>query len=147
MIGNVVMFVFSVYEYVIKFISNCCSRVDSSIILLCVIMSLAHFWFKNHLFWPSCFSVSSHFQVLVTTFSSVFLSTCPNHLGLASLIFSFMFATPALAFISSVLIFLILFFPTSVSIFASLFILVLSSMPRSSRLVIISSHVGATERG
>ena len=135
------MFEFSVYEYVIKFISNCCSRVDSSIILVvlgkCVIMSLAHFWFKNHLFWPSCFSVSSHFQVLVTTFSSVFLSTCPNHLGLASLIFSFMFATPALAFISSVLIFLILFFPTSLSTFSSLSILVLSSMPGSSRLVII----------
>ena len=74
----------------------------------------------------------SVFHVLITTSCSVFLSTCPNHISLpcshyyillcislhvlnhhslASLIFSLMFATPALALISSFLIFPILFIP------------------------------------
>ena len=48
---------------------------------------------------------TSIFHVLITTSSSVFLSTWPNHLSLASIIFSLMFATPALALISSFLIF------------------------------------------
>ena len=48
---------------------------------------------------------TSIFHVLITTSSSVFLSTRPNHISLTSLIFSLMFATPALALISSVLIF------------------------------------------
>ena len=52
----------------------------------------------------------SIFHVLITTSSSVFLSACPNHLSLTSLIFSLMFATPALALISNVLIFSILHF-------------------------------------
>ena len=46
-----------------------------------------------------------------TTSSSVFVSTCPNYLSLASLMFSPMFSTPALALISSFLIFSILFIP------------------------------------
>ena len=46
-----------------------------------------------------------------TTCSSVFPSTCPKHLSLASLIFSLMFATPALALIYSFLIFSILSIP------------------------------------
>ena len=36
--------------------------------------------------------------------SSVFLSTWPNHLSLTSLMFSLMFATPAIALVSSLLI-------------------------------------------
>ena len=39
-------------------------------------------------FRSSYLSVSTHFHVLITTSSSVFLSTWPNHLSLASLIFS-----------------------------------------------------------
>ena len=49
----------------------------------------------------SYLSVSTHFHVLITTSSSVFLSTWPNHLSLASLILSLMFATPALGLITS----------------------------------------------
>ena len=47
--------------------------------------------------------------VLITIPSSVFLSTSPNHLGLASLIRSHVCATPALALTYSVPIFSILF--------------------------------------
>ena len=54
---------------------------------------------------------TSIFHVLITTSSSVFLSTCPNHPSLASLIFSLMFATPTLALSSSVPIFSTLFIP------------------------------------
>ena len=53
----------------------------------------------------------SVFHLLITTSSSVFLSTGANHLSLASLIFSLMFATPAIALFYSILIFLILFIP------------------------------------
>ena len=42
-------------------------------------------------FRSSYLSVSTHFHLLITTSSSVFLSTWPNHLSLASLIFSLMF--------------------------------------------------------
>ena len=45
------------------------------------------------------FPLSSIFHVLITTSSSVFLSTWPNNLSLASRIFSLMFATPALGLI------------------------------------------------
>ena len=58
----------------------------------------------------SYLSVSTHFYVLITT-SSVFLSTCPNHISLASLIFLLTFAIPAPALISSFLIVSILFIP------------------------------------
>ena len=51
--------------------------------------------------------VFSYNIVLITTFSA-FVNACPNHLCLASLIFPFMFATPAHALISSVLIFYVL---------------------------------------
>ncbi len=40
---------------------------------------------------------ASLLHVLISTSSSVFLSTWPNHLSIASVIFSFMFATSALA--------------------------------------------------
>ena len=62
-------------------------------------------------------SVSTHFHVLITTSSSVFLSTWPNHLSLASLIFSLMFSTPALALIyfATFLIFSILFIPITLN--------------------------------
>ena len=43
---------------------------------------------------------TSIFHVVITTSSSVFFSTWPSHPSLASLIFSLMFATPALALIS-----------------------------------------------
>ena len=43
--------------------------------------------------------------------TSIVLATCPNHLSLASPIFSLMFSTPALALISSVLISSIIFIP------------------------------------
>ena len=62
-------------------------------------------------FRSSYLSVFTHFHLLITTSSSFFLSTCPNHPSLASLIFSLMFATPALVLISSFLIFSILFIP------------------------------------
>ena len=48
---------------------------------------------------------TSIFHVLITTSSSVFLSVCHNHLSLASLMFSLMFATPDLVLIPSVLIY------------------------------------------
>ena len=48
-------------------------------------------------FWSSYVSVSSPFHVHITSSSSVFLSTCPNHISIASLIVSIIFATPALA--------------------------------------------------
>ena len=60
---------------------------------------------------PSYLSVASLFHLLIPKSSSVFLSTWPNHLSLASLIFHFMFATSAIAHISSFLIFSILFIP------------------------------------
>ena len=49
-------------------------------------------------FWYSYFLLSTHFHVVITISSSAFLSTWPNHHSLASLIFSLMFATPALTF-------------------------------------------------
>ena len=49
---------------------------------------------------------TSIFSSLHLLSSSVFLSTCPNHLSLASLIFSLIFATPPLALISSFLLFI-----------------------------------------
>ena len=64
------------------------------------------FWSSYPIFWCPLTSI---FHVLITT--SVSLSSCPNYLGLASLFFSLMFATPALALISSVLILSILFLP------------------------------------
>ena len=70
-------------------------------------------------FRSSYLSLSTHFHVRITTSSSVFLSTWPNHFRLASLIFSLMFATPALAHITSFLIFSIpCFVPTTISTFS-----------------------------
>ena len=51
------------------------------------------------------------------------LHTCPTHLSIASLIFSLMFATPAMALISSVLNFSVLFHQSSITPFSSLFFL------------------------
>ena len=44
-------------------------------------------------------SPTSIFHVRITTSSSVFLSTCPNHISLAYLMFSHEFATPALVLV------------------------------------------------
>ena len=65
------------------------------------------------MFWSSYLSVSTHFHFpcLITTSSSVFLFTWPNHISLASLVFYIMFATPAIALISSVLNVSMLFIP------------------------------------
>ena len=41
----------------------------------------------------SSLSVSTDFYVIITTSSSVFLSTWPNHFSLASIIFSLLFST------------------------------------------------------
>ena len=60
-------------------------------------------------FRSSYLSVSTHFHVLITTSSSVFLSTRGNHLSLAPVIFSLMNSTPVL--VSSLLVFSILFIP------------------------------------
>ena len=77
---------------------------------LCTPFSFMYFHIKFlQCLWSSYLSVSTHFHLPITTSSSVFLSTCPNHCSLASLIFSIMFATPALALISSFLIFSILY--------------------------------------
>ena len=54
---------------------------------------------------------TSNFHIRITSSSSVCLSTWPNHPSLATLIFSLIFASPAIAPISSVLIFTILFVP------------------------------------
>ena len=82
---------------------------------------------------------TSMFSV-ITTSSSVFLSTCPIHLSLTSLIFSLTFATSALDLISSFLIFSILFIPT---IHLNILIPVLSSKFSSvpwSRLHTLEHH-------
>ena len=62
-------------------------------------------------FRSSCLSESVHFHLLITTSSSIFLSTCSNHISFASLIFSLMFATPSLGLISSFLISSIILIP------------------------------------
>ena len=67
---------------------------------------------------------STHFHVLITTSSSVFFFTWPNHLNLASHMFSLMSATPALVLTSSFLNFSILFIPI---IHVKIIIYVLSS--------------------
>ena len=61
-------------------------------------------------FWPSSLSLSTHFYLLITISSSVFLSTS-NHLRIASQMFSLMFATTAIDLISSAPLFSILFIP------------------------------------
>ena len=43
-------------------------------------------------------------DMMITPYSSVFLSTCPNHLSPVSLMFSLMFATHALTLMSSFLL-------------------------------------------
>ena len=48
-------------------------------------------------------------EILLQSFSPYRPPICPNHLSLASRIFSLVFATPALALISSITIFSILF--------------------------------------
>ena len=70
---------------------------------MCTALLLRHFpylWSAHHStsFWPSYLSLSTHFHVVITISSSVFLSKWPNHHSLASLIFSLMFTTPALTF-------------------------------------------------
>ena len=76
---------------------------------------------------------TSIFHVLLTTPSSVFLSTWPN--SLASLIFSLIFSTPAIAYMSSVLIFSILFIP--IIIYLHILISVLSSKNSAMNCLII----------
>ena len=73
--------------------------------------------------------LTSIFHVLITTPSCVFLSTCPNHLSLTSLIVSLIYATPALALISSFLIFSIIFIIPIIHL--NILISVLSSKPLS----------------
>ena len=81
-------------------------------------------------FRSSYLSLSTHFHLLFT--DSVFLSTWPNHLRLASLIFSLMFSQPALALISSFLILSILFIPIiHLSAFSFLFFLANVALPFS----------------
>ena len=74
----------------------------------------------------------SMFSLKMTT-SLVFLSTWPNHLSLASLIVSLIFATRAIALISSCLIFSILFIPI---IHLNILISVLSSKGMSRQFLI-----------
>ena len=75
------------------------------------------------------------FHVIITTSCSVFLSTWPNHLSLASLMFSLMCAKPVVALMSSFLIFSILIIPI---IHLNIFISVLSSKFCSA---FVSAHV------
>ena len=65
--------------------------------LSCLCLTYVHFSFGLCIFHLPC----SHYYN--------FLSSCPNYLNLASLIFPLMFATPALGLMSSALIFSILF--------------------------------------
>ena len=84
------------------------------VLLFSVLSRTAFFYLTSvHLSFGLIFRcpLTSIFHVLITTSSSVFLSTCPNHFSLASLIFSLLFATSALALISSFLIFWIIFIP------------------------------------
>ena len=82
---------------------------------LCTTVSLMSFRI-SHLFMSVFFipifqcPLISIFHALITTSPSVFLSTHPDHLSLASLIVSLTFATPAFAFISSTLLFPMLFY-------------------------------------
>ena len=81
--------------------------------------------FHLPIFWCSLTCI---FHVLITTSSCVFLSTCPNHISLASLMVSLIYATPALALVSSIPIFSILFMPI---VHLNNLISVLSSKPLS----------------
>ena len=71
----------------------------------------------------ACLSVSTHFhlRVGITTYYSVFLPKWPNHLSIASVIFSLVFATHTLALMSSFLIFSIHFCRTLFLIFVATF--------------------------
>ena len=78
-------------------------------------------------FWSSYLSVPTHSHLPCFHYYIVFLFICPN-LSVASLIVSLMFPTPALALISPVLIFSILFIPI---IHVNILIAVLSSKSHS----------------
>ena len=89
----------SSHEFSFSMFSGVVLLLSVPLSLSCVFSNITPPQFRS-----SYLSVSTDFHVLITTSSSVFLSTWPNHLSLASLIFSLMFATPALALISSVLV-------------------------------------------
>ena len=97
----------------------------SGLVLLSVLLSPScHFNIAPRFFWSSHLSVSTRLHVITTSSSSVFISTCPNHLRLATMIFSLIFAILTLVLIYSVLIFSILFIPV---IHLNILISVLSS--------------------
>ena len=104
------------------------STFSGLVLLLCTPFSFMFFLYHHSTSVLVFISMSTHFHVLITISSSVFLSTWPNNPSLASLIVSLMFAAPALALISSVVIFSILFIPI---IHINILISVLSSKPCS----------------
>ena len=95
-----------------SFFFFCGRRIEFSVSTCSGVLSLPHACSYNIItpqFRTSHLFVSTHFHILITY--SLFPSSWPNHLSLTSLMFSLMFATPALAHISSFLIFSILFIP------------------------------------
>ena len=100
------------------------STFSGCVLLLSLLVSYSCFFLLHHSTSVSVvlsFGIH-HFHVLITASSSVFPSTRPNHISVASLIFSLMFTTPA--HISSFPIFSILFIPI---IHVNILISVLSS--------------------
>ena len=87
------------------------STFSGLVLLLSLLISPSSSHITPPQFRSSYLSVSTHFHVLINTSYSVFLSTCPMHLVLPSLIFSLMVATPALALTYSFPIFSIIFIP------------------------------------
>ena len=104
------------------------------VLLLSVLISPCVFLYITPLqLWSSYHSVSTYLHVLVTT-SSVFLSTWPNHLSRATLIFSLRYVCHTCPFSSFFILDLLnphSLFPSSISTFSSLFFLTSSAQPFS----------------
>ena len=96
--------------FILQVLRSCASSLCTPVPLTSFRITSLYFSFGLPIFQGSFTSI---FHIPITISSSVFLSTWPNHLSLASLIFLLAFTTPALAHISSLLIFSILFSPIS----------------------------------
>ena len=87
---------------------SCASSLCTTFSFMSFLITSLHFSFDLPIF--RC-PPASIFHVIITTYSSVFLSTWSNHLGLGFYYFLTYVCPPALALISSFLIFSILFIP------------------------------------
>ena len=93
---------------------SCASSIYTSFSFMSVLITSLHLSVGRPIFRCPPTSMFSLLHLL-----QVFLSTWPNHLSVASLIFSPMFATPAIALISSAMIFSIVFSPIHLKILIS----------------------------